>query len=175
MYEKLSDRAREAMHSATEQARRFNHPQVSPEHVLLALVDQSANVACDCLKEMGVDGRRLRLEIEKRMLSYADPVGRGRLPLASRTKRLIELAMNQVRTDRLPFIGAEHLLLGMFDLADGVVGEVLTLLGATKERALAMLPSLVAAAGDRIAGQSVLDRPTLAHRLGCFVRKFRSN
>ena len=175
MYEILSDRAREVMQSGAEQARRFNHPQVSPEHVLLALVEQRANVACDCLKEMGVDLRLLRLEVEKRMLSYADAVGRGRLPLASRAKRLIELAMKHVRKDRLPFIGTEHLLLGMFDLADGVVGEVLPLLGATEEKALAVLPSRVAAAGNRIAGRSLVVHAPLANRLGRFLRGFRSN
>src|SRR2546430_14926559 len=52
---KYTERAREAVAAAIELARKGNHPQVEPEHVLLALVEQREGIVPELLRKAGLD------------------------------------------------------------------------------------------------------------------------
>jgi len=65
MYERFTDRARKVMQLANQEAQRFNHEYVGTEHVLLGLVKEGSGVAANVLKNLDVDLRKIRLEVEK--------------------------------------------------------------------------------------------------------------
>src|SRR4029450_12627789 len=65
MYERFTDRARKVMQLASVEAQKFNHEYIGTEHILLGLVKESSGVAANVLKNLDVDLRKIRLEIEK--------------------------------------------------------------------------------------------------------------
>ncbi len=65
MYERFSDRGRKVMQLANKEAQRFNHEHVGAEHILLGLVRERRGVAANVLKNLGVDPRKIRLEVEE--------------------------------------------------------------------------------------------------------------
>ena len=64
MYERFTDRARKVMQLANQEAQRFNHEYIGTEHILLGLVKEGSGVAANVLKNLDIDLRRIRLEVE---------------------------------------------------------------------------------------------------------------
>ena len=65
MFERLTDRARKVMALANQEAQRFNHEYIGTEHILLGLVKEGSGVGANVLKNLGIDLRKVRLEVEK--------------------------------------------------------------------------------------------------------------
>jgi len=73
MYERFTDRARKVMQLANQEAQRFNHEYIGTEHMLLGLVKEGTGVAANVLKNLDVDLRKIRLEVEKLVQSGEKP------------------------------------------------------------------------------------------------------
>ena len=97
MYERFTDRARKVMQLANREAQRFNHEYIGTEHILLGLVKEGSGVAVAVLQNLGVDPRKIRLEIEKLIQSGPEIVTMGTLPQTPRAKKVIEYAMEEAR------------------------------------------------------------------------------
>ena len=65
MFDRFTDRAEKVMNLARQEAQRFNHEYLGTEHVLLGLVKEGSGVGANVLKNLGVDLRKVRLEVEK--------------------------------------------------------------------------------------------------------------
>ena len=64
MYERFTDRARKVMQLANQEAQRLNHEYIGTEHILLGLVKEGAGVAANVLKNLDINLRKIREEIE---------------------------------------------------------------------------------------------------------------
>ncbi|WP_339734581.1 ATP-dependent Clp protease ATP-binding subunit [uncultured Gimesia sp.] len=133
MYERFTDRARKVMQLANQEAQRFNHEYIGTEHILLGLVKEGSGVAANVLKNLDVDLRKIRLEVEKIVQSGPDMVTMGKLPQTPRAKKVIEYAMEEARNLNHNYVGTEHLLLGLLREQDGVAAQVLMNLGLKLE------------------------------------------
>ncbi len=80
MYERFTDRARKVMQLANQEAQRFNHEYIGTEHILLGLVKEGSGVAANVLKNLDVDLRKIRMEVEKIVQAGPDMVTMGKLP-----------------------------------------------------------------------------------------------
>ncbi len=125
MYERFTDRARKVMQLANQEAQRFNHEYIGTEHVLLGLVKEGSGVAANVLKNLEVDLRKIRIEVEKIVQSGPDMVTMGKLPQTPRAKKVIEYAMEEARNLNHNYVGTEHLLLGLLREQEGVAAQVL--------------------------------------------------
>ena len=133
MFERFTDRARKVMALANQEAQRFNHEYIGTEHILLGLVKEGSGVGANVLKNLDVDLRKVRLEVEKLVKSGPDMVTMGKLPQTPRAKKVIEYAMEEARNLNHNYVGTEHLLLGLLREHDGVAAQVLTNLGLRLE------------------------------------------
>ncbi len=133
MYERFTDRARKVMQLANQEAQRFNHEYIGTEHILLGLVKEGSGVAANVLKNLDVDLRKIRLEVEKIVQSGPDMVTMGKLPQTPRAKKVIEYAMEEARNLNHNYVGTEHLLLGLIREQEGVAAQVLMNLGLKLE------------------------------------------
>ena len=133
MFERLTDRARKVMALANQEAQRFNHEYIGTEHILLGLVKEGSGVGANVLKNLGVDLRRVRLEVEKLVKSGPEMVTMGKLPQTPRAKKVIEYAIEEARSLNHNYVGTEHLLLGLLREHDGVAAQVLMNLGIKLE------------------------------------------
>src|ERR687885_2431068 len=132
-FDKFTKRARRVLTFAQEEAQRLNHNYIGTEHLLLGLIREEEGLAAKVLRDLGLDQTRVRQVIE-------EIVGRGqaspgtRLSLTPRTKRVIELAVDEARRMGHHYIGTEHLLLGLIREGDGIAVNVLKSLGVSPDK-----------------------------------------
>ena len=130
--DRFTKRARRVLTVAGDEARKLNHRFIGTEHILLGLVAEEGGVAMRVLRELNISGEQIRNAVER-------TVGRGTRPtftqptLTPRTKRVIELAVDEARRRGHHYIGTEHLLLGLVREGEGVAVDVLRRLGAPPE------------------------------------------
>jgi ATP-dependent Clp protease ATP-binding subunit ClpC len=133
MFERFTDRARKVMALANQEAQRFNHEHIGTEHILLGLVKEGSGVGANVLKNLDVDIKKLRLEIEKLVKSGPDMVTMGKLPQTPKAKKVIEYAIEEARALNHNYVGTEHILLGLLRETDGIAAQVLMNLGLKLE------------------------------------------
>jgi ATP-dependent Clp protease ATP-binding subunit ClpA len=93
MYERFTDRARKVMLLANQEAQRFNHEYIG----LLGLVAENNGVAANVLKNLGIDLRKIRIEVEKIVQSGPDMATIGGRSQTPRAKKVIEYSMEEAR------------------------------------------------------------------------------
>jgi ATP-dependent Clp protease ATP-binding subunit ClpC len=164
MYERFTERARKVMQLANEEAQRFNHEYIGTEHILLGLVKEGGGVAANVLKNLHIDLRKIRQEIEKIVQSGPEMVKMGKLPQTPRAKKVIEYSIEEARNLDHNYVGTEHVLLGLLRETEGLAAQVLMNLGlgldSVRDEVLTLL-----GAGLPPASASTLKTPAL-HKFG---------
>ena len=129
MFDRFTDRARKVMALASQEAQRLNHEYIGTEHMLLGLVLEGSGVGANVLKNLGVELRRVRREVETLVRKEPEQVMEGKLPQTPRAKRVIEHAIAEAQRLHHNCVGTEHLLLGLLCETEGVAAQVLMNLG----------------------------------------------
>jgi ATP-dependent Clp protease ATP-binding subunit ClpC len=130
MFERFTDRARNALTLAEQEARELHHRSIGTEHLLLGLVREGEGVGARALEAAGITLEAAREKALSMVKPGAEEKAVGRPPFTPRAKKVLELSLREaVRLDH-NYIGTEHLLLGLLREGDGVGARVLTALGA---------------------------------------------
>src|ERR1700684_4180658 len=95
IFERFTDRARKVMALANQEAKGFNHEYIGTEHILLSLVKEGSGVGANVLKNVDVDLREVRIEVEKLVKARPDMVTMSKLPQTQRAKKVIEYAIEE--------------------------------------------------------------------------------
>ncbi|MDH4239853.1 MAG: ATP-dependent Clp protease ATP-binding subunit [Phycisphaerae bacterium] len=148
MFERFTDRARKVMALANQEAQRFNHEYIGTEHILLGLVKEGSGVGATVLKNLDVDIKKLRLEVEKQVKSGPDMVTMGKLPQTPRAKKVIEYAIEEARSLNHNYVGTEHILLGILRETEGIAAQVLMSVGLKLEEVRQEVLNLLGAGVD---------------------------
>jgi ATP-dependent Clp protease ATP-binding subunit ClpC len=125
MFDRFTDRARKVMGLARQEAQRFNHDYIGTEHILLGLVQEGSGVAASVLKNLNVDLKKIRHEVEKLVAGGSTMVSMGQLPFTPRAKKVLELSLEEASNLGHTYIGTEHLLLGLIREDEGIAAQVL--------------------------------------------------
>jgi ATP-dependent Clp protease ATP-binding subunit ClpC len=144
------------MQLANQEAQRFNHEYIGTEHILLGLIKEGSGVAANVLKNLDVDLRKIRLEVEKLVQSGPDMVTMGKLPQTPRAKKVIEYSMEEARNLNHNYVGTEHILLGLLREQEGVAAQVLMNLGLKLEEVREEVLNLL---GHGMEGAEGSERP----------------
>ena len=131
--DRFTKRARRVLTLAQEEALRLNHNYIGTEHLLLGLVREENGVAVKVLRELGVEPSQVIRAVE-RTVGRGERAPFGKPTLAPRTKRVIELAVDEARLMGHHYIGTEHLLLGLVREGEGIAVNVLRGLGINLDR-----------------------------------------
>jgi ATP-dependent Clp protease ATP-binding subunit ClpC len=152
MFERFTDRARKVMSLANQEAQRLNHEYIGTEHILLGLVKEGSGVGANVLRNLDVDLRRVRMEVEKLVKPGPEMVTMGKLPQTPRAKKVIEYAIEEARNLNHNYVGTEHLLLGLLREHDGVAAQVLINLGLKLEEVREEVLNLLGAGTEQSEG-----------------------
>ncbi len=133
MFDRFTDRARKVMGLARQEAQRLNHEFIGTEHILLGLVQEGSGVAANVLKNLDVDLKKIRTEVERLVKAGPNMVTLGQLPFTPRAKKVLELALEEASSLGHNYIGTEHILLGLIKEKDGKAAKVLTNLNVKLE------------------------------------------
>ncbi len=131
--DKFTVKAQEALQEAQAFARRQNHSQVEPEHLLSALLEQKDGVAGPVLERIGADARRVKTHVDEELKRLPKVTGDGDVYLSPRLTRLLDEAQDEARKQKDEYVASEHLLVALAADKRGA-GEVLRSAGVTKER-----------------------------------------
>jgi hypothetical protein len=134
MCARFTDRARKVIQLANQEAQRFNHDYIGTEHILLGLIQEGSGVAAHALRNLEIDLRKIRLEVEKILHPSREAVVyMRRLPQTPRARKVIEYAIEEARIFDHKYVGTEHLLLGLIREEEGLGAQVLLNLGLKLE------------------------------------------
>jgi ATP-dependent Clp protease ATP-binding subunit ClpA len=141
MFDGFTENSIKVVMLSQEEARRLGHSNVSPEFILLGLI-QTPCVAAKTLKTAGVEFRNVRAEVEKRL--GLGPGCGAEMPFTPSAKRLLEGAWEEARKLNVNYINPEHLLLSLLSTEDDSLKTVLDALGIEpiriKESVLSAIP-----------------------------------
>jgi ATP-dependent Clp protease ATP-binding subunit ClpB len=132
--DKLTIKAREAIQAAHELAGSRGHQELTPEHLLLALLDQQDGVTGALLRKIGVDPAQVRQAAQTAL--DAQPQVRGStadIYAGRRLEALFEDAGKQSKEFKDEYISSEHLLLALLAKDHGAASRALKDAGVRRE------------------------------------------
>lgn len=123
MFGRFTERAQKVLALAQEEAIRLGHSNIGTEHILLGLIREGEGIAAKALQEIGLEASQIQSEVEKL-------IGKGDGPLQAihytpRAKKVVELSQDEARKLGHPYVGTEHILLGLIREGEGVAARVL--------------------------------------------------
>ena len=141
-FNRLTEKAQEAVRAAQSNATRYGNQQMDVEHLLAALLEQADGLAPAILIKAGVNveglHRRTVQDIERLPKVSGSSGGPDQVYVTSRLNRLLTQAEDEARKLKDEYISIEHLLLAMTD--DGAsTGRLFKEFGVTRERLLTAL------------------------------------
>ncbi|MBE1490268.1 Clp protease N-terminal domain-containing protein [Plantactinospora soyae] len=111
-FARFTDRARNVVVKAQEEARRFGAPQVGTEHLLLGILHEPAGLACRAIEALGVPADTVR-ERTVALLGPAGEASPAHLPFAPAAKRVRDRTFQEALRLGHNYVGTEHILLGL--------------------------------------------------------------
>ncbi|WP_282005656.1 ATP-dependent Clp protease ATP-binding subunit [Propioniciclava sinopodophylli] len=133
MFDRFTDRARRVIVLAQDEARMLNHNYIGTEHLLLGLIHEGEGVAAKALESLGISLEAVRAQVEE-IIGQGQQAPTGHIPFTPRAKKVLELSMREALQLNHPYIGTEHILLGLIREGEGVAAQVLIKLGADLNR-----------------------------------------
>ncbi len=107
-FSKLTIKSQEAVAAAQERARRAGSPELYPEHLLLALLDQ------ELVQQLVPDAAALRAETEVALAQKPAIQGASQQPAAGAAfSRVLDRAFDEARKLEDDYVSTEHLLLAL--------------------------------------------------------------
>ena len=139
--DRFTQRSQEALEDATQLATSGSHPQVDPEHLLLALVRQTDGSVPALLRQLEVDPALVAQRVSSDLAGR--PRQEGAAPTASRElEQLLRSAWEEMERLQDEYCSTEHLLLALAAMPGGPAAGVLRGAGVTRERLLRALEAL---------------------------------
>ncbi|MCL4812728.1 MAG: ATP-dependent chaperone ClpB [Vicinamibacteraceae bacterium] len=142
-FNKLTEKAQEAVLTAQQDAERASHAQIDPEHLALALVEQRDGVVPSVLRKLGADparvAERLRGDLDRRPKAY----GSTQVGFSPRLRAIFDAAFAEAERMKDEFVSTEHLLLGVLaEPGRSAAVASFTEAGATRDRVLEALSAV---------------------------------
>ena len=134
MFERFTERARQVVVLAQDEARTLKHNYIGTEHILLGLLREEEGLAARVLESLDITVEEVRAQVA-RIVGQGDEVTTGQIPFTPRAKKVLELALREALLLGHNYIGTEHLLLGLLDEENGLGARTLSDLGVTREAA----------------------------------------
>ncbi len=121
----LTPRAKRALDLAAAASQHLGHEYIGTEHILIGILREGTGLGIESLKRIGVDPGALLAEIEESISAGGSIQHKGTIPLTPRAKEVLAIAEREARLVGEPFIGSEHILLGLVGEGEGVAAQIL--------------------------------------------------
>jgi hypothetical protein len=130
LFQRFTDRARQAVLDSEKAARELNHGYIGTEHLLIGVIRQTHGVAAVALAQLGVDADAVAARVREAIPPGESAPG-GRPPFTPRAKIALEMTMREALKLGHNYIGTEHMILALANAPEGVAVNVLTELGVS--------------------------------------------
>jgi len=133
VFERFTDRARQVVVLAQDEARGLRHNYIGTEHLLLGLMGVEDGLAVRVLESFGIVLEEARACVARIVGQGLEPVTE-QIPFTPRAKKVLELALRESLTLGHNYIGTEHLLLALLREHEGRAVEILDDFHASPEK-----------------------------------------
>ncbi len=133
MFERFTERARQVVVLAQEEARTLKHNYIGTEHILLGLLREEEGLAARVLEGLEITVEEVRAQVI-RIVGSGEEVTSGQIPFTPRAKKVLELALREALSLGHNYIGTEHILLGLVRENEGVAARILADFDADSEK-----------------------------------------
>ncbi len=127
MEAKFSNRVKEVISLAREEALRLSHDYIGTEHLLLGIIREGEGVAVNLLKKLGVDTLEVKEHIEQVTRNSANPMAKSvaSIPLTRQSEKILKITYLEAKIFKSELIGTEHLLLSILRDKDNIATQIL--------------------------------------------------
>ena len=133
MFERYTERARQVVVLAQEEARRLKHSYIGPEHILLGLIAEEEGIGADALANLGITKYKVDKSIKK-LVPKGKCTNQGQqIPFTPRAKKILELGLREALSHGHNYVGTEHLLLGVVREDQSVTTTILDECGVDED------------------------------------------
>jgi ATP-dependent Clp protease ATP-binding subunit ClpC len=133
LFERFTERARQVVVLAQDEARALKHNYIGTEHILLGLLREEEGLAARVLESLDITVEEVRAQVA-RIVGQGDEVTTGQIPFTPRAKKVLELALREALSLGHNYIGTEHILLGLVRENEGVAARILLDFDADAEK-----------------------------------------
>ena len=133
MFERFTERARQVIVLAQDEARRLQHNYIGTEHLLLGLLREEEGMAARVLEGLDITADQVRAEVA-RVVGQGDEVPAGQIPFTPRAKKALERSLREALALNHKYIGTEHVLLGVVHEENSVAARILVEVGASASK-----------------------------------------
>jgi ATP-dependent Clp protease ATP-binding subunit ClpC len=148
VFERFTERARQVVVFAQDEARSLKHNYIGTEHLLLGLLREEEGLAARFLLSAGITHEHVRNQVS-RIVGQGDEITNGQIPFTPRGKRVLELSLREAKSLGHQYIGTEHILLGIVRENEGVAARILLDFGWDAERIRDEVISMLSPPGRR--------------------------
>ncbi len=159
MFERFTERARQVVVLAQEEARTLRHECIGTEHILLGLLREQEGQAARVLQSLDITVERVRAQVVRMVGSGEEPTT-GQIPFTAGGKRVLESSLDQALNLGHNYVGTAHLLLAAVHKPEGVVAQVLVALDVDADEVRGEVMRLLAGPEAEISRRP-LPRPRL--------------
>ncbi len=153
MFERFTERARQVVVLAQDEARALKHNYIGTEHILLGLLREEEGLAARVLESLDITVEEVRAQVA-RIVGQGDEVTTGQIPFTPRAKKVLELALREALSLGHNYIGTEHILLGLVRENEGVAARILLDFDADAEKIRNEIIRMLSGPGRRQGGTS---------------------
>ena len=119
MFERFTEPGIKVVVTAQEEARKIGNNFVGTEQILLGLIAETSGIGGRILRKYGVTLRLAREEI-KRLVGRGSGFVAVEIPFTPRARRVLENAIDESKSLGFPYVGPEHILLGVLMEDSGI-------------------------------------------------------
>jgi ATP-dependent Clp protease ATP-binding subunit ClpB len=136
-------KAQEAVQAAQNLALEKNHQEITPEHLLEALLEQHEGIVIPILQRLGADPQAIRAELAREIEKIPEVYGAAGQSYASSTlESVLGAAWTEAQQLKDEYVSTEHLLIALSDDKDAPAGGILRQHGATRENIFTVLKDI---------------------------------
>jgi len=129
MFEKYNEKARRALFFARYEASKLGSKVIESEHLLLGILREGEDIIKEIFARFNVKPEEVRREIEGDRIFVERISSTAELPLSEESKKILAYASHEAESMMHPYVGTEHLLIGLLRVDGCVAGRLLTARG----------------------------------------------
>src|SRR5688572_5633904 len=141
-FDKFTLKSQEAIQSAQAHAHEKGNPQLAPEHLLWALVQQKDGVVLPVLQKLGANIQVLATDLSEAVTKLPQVQGQAEIHLSPGLNRVLEDAQKEADQFKDEYVSTEHLLIALANAKGEAVARVLEAQGITKDAILKVLVTI---------------------------------
>ena len=171
MFERFTERARQVVVLAQDEARALKHNYIGTEHLLLGLLREEEGLAARVLESLDITVEEVRAQVA-RIVGQGDEVTTGQIPFTPRAKKVLELALREALSLGHNYIGTEHILLGLVRENEGVAARILLDFDADAETTRDEVLRMLSGTHDDPYGRAGVSDPAYVPKSPPFAPQF---